>query len=137
MGSLWQQFKTFAFKGNMIDLAVAVVIGTAFGNVVKSLVDNVIMPITAYAQASTSQPAMDYTTWHLGNIKIGTFLGSLVNFLIVAVVVFAIIVKILGSIMKAANPPRRASRRPRSARCACPLSRSKPNAAHCTADLPA
>jgi large conductance mechanosensitive channel len=48
-GKLWAEFKAFAFQGNMIELAVAVVIGAAFGNVVHSLVGDVIMPTVAYA----------------------------------------------------------------------------------------
>ena len=43
--SLFDEFKNFAFKGNVIDLAIGVIIGGAFGNIVKSLVDNIIMPI--------------------------------------------------------------------------------------------
>ncbi len=69
MRKLWQEFKGFAFKGNMIDLAIAVVIGAAFGDVIKSLVSNVIMPLVNHvktavssATAVASQPAMDYTT---------------------------------------------------------------------------
>ena len=50
--NLWQDFKDFAFKGNMLDLAVAVVIGTAFGAVVNSLVTNIIMPAISYVQPS-------------------------------------------------------------------------------------
>ena len=46
--ALWQEFKTFAFKGNMIDLAVAVVIGAAFGGVINSLVKDIIMPSISY-----------------------------------------------------------------------------------------
>lgn len=95
----------------MIELAIAVVIGAAFGDVIKSLVNHVIMPIVNYARtgvqsatASASQPVLDYTTWQLGQIKIGAFLGDLVNFLIIAAVVFAVIVKLLGTIMKSGKP---------------------------------
>ena len=49
--TLWQEFKTFAFKGNMVDLAVGVIIGAAFGRVVSSLVDHVLMPLLAAAGA--------------------------------------------------------------------------------------
>ena len=48
LSSLWQEFKAFAFKGNMIDLAVAVVIGAAFGAVINSLVKDIIMPSITY-----------------------------------------------------------------------------------------
>src|SRR5579862_3706382 len=48
LGKLWGEFKAFAFQGNMIELAVAVVIGGAFGTVIHSLVDDVIMPTVGY-----------------------------------------------------------------------------------------
>jgi large conductance mechanosensitive channel len=143
MGKLWQEFKTFAFKGNMIELAIAVVIGTAFAKVIDSLVKNVIMPLVdqikywvSSASSAASQPVMDYTTWHVGQIKIGAFLGDLVNFLIIAAVVFAVIVKLLGSIMKAASPP--ATAEPTTKECPLCLSvipiKAK-RCSHCTADL--
>jgi large conductance mechanosensitive channel len=55
--SLWAEFKAFAFKGNMIDLAVAVVIGGAFGTVIKAVVDDVIMPAVSYAVTAASTAA--------------------------------------------------------------------------------
>ena len=57
LGKLWAEFKAFAFQGNMIDLAVAVVIGGAFGQVIHSLVGDVIMPSVAYAIHEGEQAA--------------------------------------------------------------------------------
>lgn len=132
VGSLWQEFKSFAFKGNMIDLAVAVVIGAAFGAVIKSIVDNIIMPLVGYVT-----PKMTYTEWHIGKILIGKFLGDLLNFLIVAFAVFITIVKLLGMVMKrvAAEKPGEPVTKE------CPLCLSiipikATKCAHCTADLP-
>lgn len=99
--SLLQEFKNFAFKGNMIDLAVAVVIGAAFGGVIKSLVDNIIMPLVSYVIPGEG----GYLAWHIGRVQIGAFLGALVNFLIIAAAVFVVIVKLLGALQKAALPP--------------------------------
>ena len=53
---LLEEFKTFALKGNMIDLAVAVIIGAAFGAVVKSLVDHIIMPLLSYVAPGKEGP---------------------------------------------------------------------------------
>ena len=104
-GSLWQEFKTFAMKGNMIDLAVAVVIGGAFGAIVTSLVKDIIMPAVSYVMPA----GMAYEAWTVGSdakpIYIGKFLAAVVNFLIVALAVFIVIVKVLGNIMKKAAPP--------------------------------
>jgi large conductance mechanosensitive channel len=55
--SLWQEFKAFAFKGNMIDLAVAVVIGAAFGAVINSLVKDIIMPSVSYVTTGAATAA--------------------------------------------------------------------------------
>ncbi len=102
--SLVEEFKTFAFKGNVVDLAVGVIIGAAFGQIIKSLVDNLIMPAIAFI------PAFDtsYTEWAIRSpdgktIPYGKFLGDVVNFLIVAGVLFLFIVKFLGWLMRARN----------------------------------
>ena len=57
LSALWQEFKSFAFKGNMIDLAVAVVIGAAFSGVINSLVKDVIMPTVTYAVTTATTAA--------------------------------------------------------------------------------
>ena len=86
MGIL-KEFKEFAMKGNVIDLAVGVVIGGAFQAIVTSLVNDVIMPIVAGLTGS-----VDYQTWtvEIGNIvlRTGSLLTAVINFLIVAFVIF-------------------------------------------------
>ena len=77
------EFKAFAMQGNLIDLAVGIVIGTAFNAIVTSLVADIIMPIIAMIFG-----APDFTSIVLGQVKIGNFITSIVNFLIVAVSVF-------------------------------------------------
>jgi large conductance mechanosensitive channel len=132
MRALWQEFKAFAFKGNMIDLAVAVVIGAAFGSVIKSIVDNIIMPLVAYVT-----PKMSYTEWHLGRVMIGKFLADLLNFVIVAFAVFVTIVKLLGAVMKRVGSTPAPSE-PATKECPFCLSVIPVKArkcAHCTADL--
>ncbi len=103
MRNLWQEFKAFAMKGNMIDLAVAVVIGTAFGAIVSSLVADIIMPAVSYVLPA----GMSYEAWTVGNpekpIRVGKFLAAIVNFLIVALSVFVVIVKIMGGVIKRAH----------------------------------
>lgn len=132
MKHLWSEFKSFAFKGNMIDLAVGVVIGAAFGSVVKSLVDNIIMPLVSYVT-----PSMTYTDWHLGKIMIGKFMGDVISFLIVAAAVFIVIVRIVGYLMKKAVPAP-APGEPTTKECPMCLSTIPLKArkcAHCTTDL--
>jgi large conductance mechanosensitive channel len=99
--SLFEEFKKFAFKGNVIDLAVAVIIGAAFGKIIDSLVKHIIMPLISVIMPGEES----YVAWKLvirgKDIPYGLFLGEVVNFLIVALVLFIFIVKFLGWIMKA------------------------------------
>lgn len=108
MGNLWQEFKTFAFKGNMIDLAIGVIIGAAFGRVVTSLVENVFMPLLAAIGAGgEGYEGLSFTV-NGAEIQYGLFLGALINFLIVAAVIFFIVIKIVKGTLarvKTAPPP--------------------------------
>jgi large conductance mechanosensitive channel len=93
------EFKAFAFKGNVVDLAVGVIIGGAFGNIVNSLVHNVLMPVIGVIVPSQN----GYERWEIvvgGKvIPYGRFIGDIVNFLIVAFALYLFIVKFLGWIM--------------------------------------
>ena len=108
--SLAEEFKSFAFKGNVIDLAVGVVIGAAFGKIIDSLVKQVMMPLVSLLLPGEQ----GYLDWKLvvgaKEVPYGLFLGEVVNFLIVALALFLFIVKFLGWVMKskkeeAASPP--------------------------------
>jgi large conductance mechanosensitive channel len=101
MSDLLKEFKAFAFKGNMIDLAVAVVIGTAFGAVVNSLVKNIFMPLLAFVIPGKE----GYRTWAPGGIEIGAFIGEVINFLAIAAAVFLFVVKLMGTLVRKAVPP--------------------------------
>ncbi|MGI6419503.1 MAG: large conductance mechanosensitive channel protein MscL [Thermoguttaceae bacterium] len=99
--SLFDEFKAFAFKGNVIDLAVGVIIGAAFGKIVDSLVKHLIMPLISVVMPGEQ----GYLDWKLvlngKEIPYGLFLGEIVNFLIVALALYIFIVKFLGLLMKA------------------------------------
>ena len=99
--SLVEEFKNFAFKGNVVDLAVGVIIGAAFGKIVSSLVENIVMPVVGIFTPAEK----GYQGWELeiGSGKIipfGKFLGDVVNFLIIALVLYIFIAKFLGWIMR-------------------------------------
>lgn len=108
---LLEEFKRFAFKGNVIDLAVGVIIGAAFGKIVDSLVKHIIMPLVSLLIPGEQ----GYLGWKLvvgaKEVPYGLFIGEVVNFLIVAAALFIFVVKFLGWIMKAkkqevaAGPP--------------------------------
>ena len=86
MKKLLEEFKTFALKGNVLDMAVGVVVGGAFTSIVNSVVADVLTPII-----SLVTPGMDFSAWHIGPIMIGNFINAVVSFLILAACVFAIV----------------------------------------------
>src|SRR5262245_22577722 len=99
--SLFEEFKSFAFKGNVIDLAVVVIIGAAFGKIIDSLVKNILMPLIGVLMPGNQ----GYLGWKWvidgKEIPYGLFVGEVVNFLIVALALFAFTVKFLGWVMRA------------------------------------
>ena len=92
------EFKQFILRGNVIDLAVAVVIGAAFGAIVTSLVENIITPLIG---ALGGQPDFSGLSFELNNseIRYGAFLNALISFLIIAAVIFFAVVKPMNAVM--------------------------------------
>lgn len=85
-----KEFKEFALKGSVVDLAVAVIIGGAFGAIISSLVDDVITPLllTPALEAANAQD-LDKLTW--GAVKYGKFISAIIKFVIIALVLFMLI----------------------------------------------
>ncbi len=82
-----KEFKEFAMRGNVIDLAVAVIIGAAFGKIVNSIVNDLIMPLL-----NPLMPGGNWRTMEVGpGIKIGSFAGTVLDFLFIAVAVFLMV----------------------------------------------
>ena len=98
--SFWKDFRAFAFKGNVVDLAMGVVIGAAFGKIIDSLVKQMIMPLISVILPAENS----YTQWKWvirgKEVHYGQFLGEVVNFLIVALALYLFIVKFLGWLMR-------------------------------------
>jgi large conductance mechanosensitive channel len=82
----------------MIDLAVAVVIGAAFSKVINALVSDVVMPIV-----NVVSPKFPYQNWHIWRFPIGDLIGELLNFFIIAFVVFLTVVKLTQTVMHKAH----------------------------------
>src|SRR5690625_6436381 len=80
---MWEDFKKFAFEGNVLDLAVAVIIGTAFGKIVSSLVEDIMMPLIG---ALFNGVDFSNLTWMIGSAPIayGMFIQSVFDFLVIA-----------------------------------------------------
>lgn len=88
--SFIKDFKAFAIKGNVMDLAVAVIIGAAFGAIVSSLVEDIITPLllTPALEAVGAENIADLA-W--GNVKYGSFLSAVIKFIVFALVIFTMI----------------------------------------------
>lgn len=110
VSAMLTEFKNFALKGNVVDLAIGVIIGAAFGKIIDSLVKHIIMPAVSIIMPGEQ----GYLAWKLvvngKEIPYGLFIGEIVNFLIVALALYIFIVKFVGLIIKnkkeeAAAPP--------------------------------
>jgi len=118
-----KDFREFILRGNLVELAVAVVIGTAFGAVVTALVKDLVTPLIA---AIGGQPDFSGLTFTINGSKFlyGDFINALLTFLIIAVVVFFFVIKPVNALMarrKVETPPDAVLR-------TCP---------HCLSDIPA
>lgn len=91
-GSMLKGFKDFIMKGNVIDLAVAVVIGGAFGTVIDALVKNVLMPLISALVGAPNFDSFAQITINGNNIQFGVLLTAIVNFLLVAAAIYFVVV---------------------------------------------
>ena len=139
-----KEFKKFALKGNMIDLAVGVIIGGAFNGLISSLVNYIIMPLLGIFTGK-----LDFSNWFVALdgksyatlaqaeeagvalVKYGSFLSELLNFVIMAFVVF-IIVKQLGKLRKDEPKPVTTKKCPY---CLSEIPKDATKCAHCTSDV--
>jgi large conductance mechanosensitive channel len=99
-----QEFKKFALKGNVVDLAIGVIIGGAFGNIVSSLIDDVITPLIL-APALKASNLQNIQDLRFGAVKYGSLLSNLISFLIIALVLFLVIKALNRMNMGAEAPP--------------------------------
>lgn len=88
---MFSEFKAFAMKGNVVDLAVGVVIGGAFGKIVSSLIDDVITPLLLKPALSAANLSKIEELTIFGGVKYGMFISAVINFIIIAFVLFLII----------------------------------------------
>ena len=97
------EFQAFILRGNVLDLAVAVVSGAAFGAIVTSLVENII---TAIIAAIGGQPDFSTLTFTLNSseVRYGAFLNSVISFLIIALIIYFLIIKPMNALMARVSP---------------------------------
>ena len=100
---MWTQFRAFIARGNVVDLAVAVVIGAAFAAIISSFVDDVITPLLLTpALNAIGATDIDKLVW--GSVKYGVFLSAVIKFIVIAFILF-LVVKAINSIKKKEPPP--------------------------------
>ena len=137
MGKMLQEFKEFALKGNVVDMAIGVVIGGAFGNIVTSIVNDLFTPLIACVLGDVDFSSIAIHLKGTGEnaitLNIGNFLQVLLNFLIVAVCLFSV-VKVMNKLKKPAPVEEKPDPR------LCPFCKSEidPEATrcpHCTSQL--
>jgi large conductance mechanosensitive channel len=93
---MWQDFKAFLIKDNVVGLAIAVIIGLALNTLVKSLVDDIIMPLVNLATAATGGEWQNWKIWLTSNhtdgpaVKVGSVLGNVLNFFVIGFVCWRI-----------------------------------------------
>ena len=95
---MWKEFKTFAFKGNVLDLAIAVIIGAAFGKIISALVTDLLMPALGLLIGGTNLGGLEFK-FGSAVLKYGDFLQTVVDFLIIAISIF-LFVKLLSKLKR-------------------------------------
>jgi len=136
MRSVGQEFKEFIMRGNVVDLAVAVVIGAAFTNIVNALVADLITPLIAAIGGQPDFSAISFTI-NESQFLIGHFINAVISFLIIAAVVFFFVVKPLNMLQERMT---RQEVTPDPTTTTCPFCKSEVSmtatrCAFCTSDL--
>lgn len=147
MKKFMQEFKKFALKGNMIDLAVGVIVGGAFNGLVSSLVNDIIMPVLSLFTGK-----LDFANWFValdGNtymtladaqeagaatLNYGNFISGIINFIIMALVVF-LLVKAINSMKKEEAAPAPAPTTKKCPYCMSDIPLEATRCPHCTSTL--
>ncbi len=88
---MFQEFKNFAMRGNVLDLAIGVIIGGAFGKIVSSLIDDVITPLILKPALDAAKLTQLNELTVFGTVRYGNFLAGVINFLVVAFLLFLIV----------------------------------------------
>lgn len=103
---MWKEFKKFAMRGNVVDLAVGIIIGTAFGAIVNSLVNDVVMPPIGFLLGKVDFSNLTITLGSANQVTInyGKFINTIINFVIIAFAVF-LMVRAMNKLMAKEKAP--------------------------------
>jgi large conductance mechanosensitive channel len=135
---MFKEFQAFVLKGNLVDLAVAFVIGAAFATLVKGFVSDIITPLIGALTGGKTAIGSLKVTVHGQPLYLGAFINDLVAFFLIAVVVFFFIVKPAGAMMRRMGygPPEDPQLAP-CPRCETQISPTASRCPACTSDLDA
>jgi large conductance mechanosensitive channel len=127
---MFKGFRDFIFRGNVVDLAVAVIIGAAFNAIVSSLVADVLNPLIA---ATVGKPDFSNVILHVGGgqIKVGNFFNAAISFLIVALVVYLFIVLPMNALQARLKKPEAAATTKNCPECLSEIPLAARRCAHC------
>ena len=145
---MWKDFKKFALKGNVIDLAVAVVIGGAFGLIIKSLVNNIIMPLVGKLLGNTDfanlfvvlgdgsfETLAEAQEAGVATLNYGLFINTIINFIIIAFSIFLVVKLIIKAKKKEEVVPAQAPTTKSCPHCKTEISLEATRCPNCTSQL--
>ena len=137
---MFKEFKEFAMRGNVVDMAVGIVIGAAFGGIVKSFVDDILMPPLGVLMGRTDFSQYKLTLAQEGekvvSLNYGHFANTIVNFLIVAFAIF-LLIKAMNRLKREKPAPPPAPTTKECPFCCSTIPIKATRCAHCTADIKA
>lgn len=130
-----KEFREFALRGSVFDMAIGIIIGVAFGKIVSSFVSDVLMPPIGFLVGSTdfSHLALRLSEKSSASIRYGVFVNTIIDFAIVAFVVF-LLVKAINRLRKEASPPPLTKECPY---CVSAISIKASRCPHCTSEIKA
>jgi large conductance mechanosensitive channel len=133
-----KDFKAFVLRGNVVDLAVGIVIGAAFGALVASFVENILSPLVAIPGSSVSRFADYHFTVGGGDFRYGQVITDVVTFVLVAAAVFFLVVRPVNALMnRHKTEPDVQSPTKQCAECLSSIPRDARRCAYCTSEQPA
>ncbi len=141
MKNFLDEFKKFIARGNVVDMAVGVIIGSAFTSIVNSLVNDIFMPLLSLITGGLDIAGMSISFGSgegAATLNYGAFLSAIINFLLIALVVFCMVKLINGAHDRMAKKPEEAPKEPTTK--VCPFCRSEidihaTRCPHCTSEL--
>jgi large conductance mechanosensitive channel len=135
MAEILKEFRAFVLRGNVVDLAVAVVIGVAFGAVIASLVENLLTPLIAAIFGEPDFGGLSFTI-NDSTFRYGAFLNSVISFVLIAAAVFFVVVKPLGAYLARRQREEAATTRT-CPECLSEIPLAARRCAFCASELPA